>query len=106
MFVPVGPEGKTLTDQERTVAGNNSFALDLYARLREEEGNLFLSPFSISTALAMTYAGADGETGKQIYEALRFPTDGMTVPVELGNGQEMEVIVSPLMQLQQLQKKS
>ena len=78
--------GKAKTDAARTVAGNNAFALDLYARLRGEEGNLFLSPFSLSTALAMTYAGADGETGTQIYGALRFPRDGMTAPFELGNG--------------------
>ena len=84
--------GKAKTDAARTVAGNNAFALDLYARLRGEEGNLFLSPFSLSTALAMTYAGADGETGTQIYGALRFPRDGMTAPFELGNGQEMEVV--------------
>ena len=45
------------------VEGNNAFALELYAKLSGEEGNLFLSPYSISTALAMTYAGARGETG-------------------------------------------
>ena len=44
------------------VAGNTSFACDLYQRLSAEQGNLFLSPYSISTALAMTYAGAAGTT--------------------------------------------
>ena len=39
-------------------AANNAFALDLYAKLRGQEGNLFVSPYSISTALAMTSAGA------------------------------------------------
>jgi len=43
----------------RTPATDNAaFALDLYEQLRQEEGNLFFSPHSISTALAMTYAGA------------------------------------------------
>ncbi len=54
------------------VAGNNQFATDLYARLREEPGNLFLSPYSISTALAMTYAGARGRTAEQMAETLHF----------------------------------
>ncbi|MGO9916444.1 MAG: serpin family protein [Isosphaeraceae bacterium] len=54
------------------VQGNNSFALDLYAQLRRGEGNRFLSPFSISSALAMTYAGARGDTALEIARALHF----------------------------------
>ena len=53
------------TDAEMAelVAGNSAFAFDLYHMLRQEgEGNLFYSPASISLALAMTYAGARGET--------------------------------------------
>ena len=51
------------TDVASVVGGNNRFALDLYARLRTEQSdNLFFSPGSISTALAMTYAGARGDT--------------------------------------------
>jgi serpin B len=53
------------------VKGNAAVALDLYARLREGEGNLFLSPISISTALGMTYAGARGETAAQMHAVLR-----------------------------------
>jgi serpin B len=52
---------------------NDAFALDLYGRLSAAEGNLFFSPYSISTALGMTYAGARGETAKQMAAALRFP---------------------------------
>jgi serpin B len=60
------------------VQGNNAFALALYAKLREEEkDNLFVSPYSISTALAMTYAGAKGETAAEMAEVLHF-----TVPQE------------------------
>jgi serine protease inhibitor len=59
---------------ERVVQGSNSFALDLYAKLRARRGNLFLSPYSISTALAMTYAGARGQTASQMAEVLHFPT--------------------------------
>ena len=54
------------------VQGNNAFALDLYARLGQGEGNRFISPFSISTALAMTYAGAQDDTAVEIAKALRF----------------------------------
>jgi serpin B len=59
------------------VQGNSEFALDLYAKLSQGEGNRFLSPASISTALAMTYAGAEGETARQIAKALHFtlPSD-------------------------------
>lgn len=58
--------------QKALAAGNRAFALDLYRELREQDGNLFYSPYSISTALAMAYAGAAGETQRQMAEALRF----------------------------------
>lgn len=53
-------------------AGNAQFAFDLFQALRSEEGNLFLSPYSISAALAMTHAGARGETAQQMAETLHF----------------------------------
>ncbi len=52
--------------------GNSSFAFDLYRALGEEEGNIFLSPFSISAALAMTYAGARGTTEVEMADVLKF----------------------------------
>jgi serpin B len=52
------------------VHDNNAFALDLYSRLAPGGGNRFISPFSISCALAMTYAGAGGETAQQMAKAL------------------------------------
>jgi serine protease inhibitor len=60
---------------EAVVNGNTRFALDLYHELRSTEGNLFFSPISISTTLAMTYAGACGNTQIQIAQALHFPAD-------------------------------
>ena len=68
--LPAEP-GEALTKQD-IVQGNSSFAWDLYARLRVEDGNLFFSPYSISLALAMTYAGADGETAAQMASTLHF----------------------------------
>ncbi len=53
-------------------AGNNAFATNLYAKLGEGEGSLFFSPFSISTALAMTHAGARGQTAEQMAKTLHF----------------------------------
>jgi len=55
------------------VEGNNEFAMALFAKLRSKEGNLFFSPYSISTALAMTYGGARGQTEAQMAEVLHFP---------------------------------
>jgi serine protease inhibitor len=54
------------------VQGNTAFALDLYAQLRTQGGNLFLSPYSISSALAMTYAGARENTAAEMEKALHF----------------------------------
>ncbi len=51
---------------------NNQFALDLYAHLRGADGNLFFSPYSISTALAMTRAGASGDTAAEMDKTLHF----------------------------------
>lgn len=59
-------------EMEALAAGNNAFAFDLYGALRGEGGNLFLSPYSISLALGMTYGGARGETERQMAEALHF----------------------------------
>jgi len=54
------------------VYGNMNFAFDLYAQLKKDDGNLFLSPYSISTAMAMTYAGAKNETAEQMSKTLYF----------------------------------
>jgi len=60
------------SDMAELSDGNTEFAFDLYQALRSEEGNLFYSPYSISVALAMTYAGARGETAQQMAETLHF----------------------------------
>jgi len=59
-------------EQALLVEGNSAFAFELYQALREQEGNLFYSPHSISVALAMTYAGARNETAQQMADTLNF----------------------------------
>ena len=63
-------------DESAQVRGNSEFAFDLYGRLRARDGNVFFSPYSISSALAMTYAGARGPTATQMATVLRFPFEG------------------------------
>lgn len=54
------------------VSGNSQFAFDLYRVLRDPESNTFCSPYSISEALAMTYAGARGNTEAQMAKTLHY----------------------------------
>lgn len=61
--------------QNALVAGNTAFALDLYKQIADEDKNLFYSPFSISEALAMTYAGARGQTASQMANTLHLSGD-------------------------------
>lgn len=63
-----------VTESEvNTVAGDNAaFAFDLYDAVAGGQDNVFFSPYSISMALAMTYAGARGETAEQMAETLNF----------------------------------
>jgi serpin B len=58
----------------------DAFAVDLYGQVRGEKGNLFFSPYSISSALAMTYAGAKGETAAEMAKALHLAADQAARP--------------------------
>ena len=61
----------------KLVESNTRFALDLYAQLSKDapNDNIFFSPLSLSSALAMTYAGARGNTAKEMKDALHFDLD-------------------------------
>ncbi|MGE5073931.1 MAG: serpin family protein [Anaerolineae bacterium] len=59
-------------DVAALVKGNNGFALQLYRSLHSEDGNLAFSPYSISVALAMPYAGARGDTAAQMARTLHY----------------------------------
>jgi serpin B len=86
-FVPAGAElvkSNAVRDEQPTLsseaaaslsAGNQAFALSLYRELAADRGNLFFSPYSISVALAMTYAGAAGDTEREMRDTLHFDLD-------------------------------
>ncbi len=74
---PVVTRPPTASSEEvnSLVASNTAFALDLYKEVRRETKdteNIFYSPFSISSALAMTYAGARGDTSSAMAKTLHF----------------------------------
>jgi serpin B len=70
------PKPIDITDINNIVEANNQFALDYYSQLKEkDDGNIFFSPFSISSALAITYEGARGETAEEIQTVFYFPAD-------------------------------
>jgi serpin B len=62
----------TSQDTAAVVAGNSAFAFDLYAAVRQGTGNSFFSPYSISVALAMLYAGAGGNTETQMAATMHY----------------------------------
>ena len=62
-------------DAAVVVKSNNAFALDLYRQLSQQEGNVCVSPYSLSLALSMTYAGARNETAAEMAKVLRFELD-------------------------------
>ncbi len=85
---PSVPENNLITDVEidsknvqEVVQGNNQFALDLYQRYSANEGeNIFFSPYSIVTALAMTYEGAREETAEEMQQVFHFPSEEVRLP--------------------------
>jgi len=63
---------------------NNQFAIDLYQQINKQakqaENNIFFSPYSLSTAIAMLYAAAEGETKQQIQKTFHYPTPAILNP--------------------------
>lgn len=72
----------------KRVGRTNEFALDLFHHLADSEDNLIVSPHSIVTCFGMAYAGARGESEREIADVLRFnyPQQGFhTVLAELND---------------------
>jgi serpin B len=74
-FIALSMQMAAPAQVESLVASNTAFALNLYGQLAANSGNLFFSPYSISTCLAMTYAGARGDTEQQMAQVLGFDID-------------------------------
>lgn len=84
VFISIGPiavkeiSAADGNDLKSVVSGNTDFAFALYGKLKDDsnapssKSNLFFSPYSISTALSMTYGGARGQTKEQMAKTLHF----------------------------------
>jgi serpin B len=76
---PVGSGSRAAADEAAVVDADNRFARDMYRQLirdpRYKEGNLFFSPFSISSAFAIAYEGARTDTADQIRSVFHFPAE-------------------------------
>ena len=70
--VPEVPPDVPAADLKALGEGNSAFALELYQQLAAKPGNVVVSPYSISSALAMTYAGARGQTADEMKAVLHF----------------------------------
>ncbi|PKP36005.1 MAG: serpin family protein [Bacteroidetes bacterium HGW-Bacteroidetes-15] len=78
--------------QEYSAEQSSKFALDIYKQFAgESEKNIFFSPFSLSIAMGMTYAGAEGETKAQIADVFNFPINDENLHKELGSLQNQMV---------------
>ena len=77
---PGGPPSSNVTI---VAEATNRFAFNLYGQLKGDGGNLFFSPQSISTALAMACCGARGETGRQMVSVMGFQEDRPIGPEQM-----------------------
>jgi serpin B len=82
----ITPENSTINNYtasgvilNNVVDANNQFAFDLYSKYESKEGNMFFSPYSISSALAMTYEGAKGKTAAEMQSVLHLSNDKATI---------------------------
>jgi len=74
-----------MTDSDTDIATSaiNRLGLDLLISAAKADQNILLSPYSIQCALAMAFAGADGETREEMASILRFPADDVTLQLSL-----------------------
>src|SRR5438067_12920151 len=73
------------TDFDLAASATNQFAVDLHRQLATGNDNLCVSPYSIESALAMTFAGADGETRTEMARVLHFSSDASSAPASLAS---------------------
>jgi len=70
---------RATTNFDLAAKATNELAVDLHRQLATGNENLCVSPFSIESALAMTFAGADGDTRTEMARVLHFPSDASAV---------------------------
>src|SRR3989344_1010684 len=76
IIIPDEPITQAKTEgMSNIVDANNEFALNYYNKIKDSEENVFFSPYSISSALAMTYEGAKGQTAEEIQSLFYLPED-------------------------------
>ncbi len=73
------------TGYDLAATATNQLAVDLHRQLATGNENLCVSPYSIESALAMTFAGADGETRTEMARVLHFPSDASAVPASFAS---------------------
>jgi serpin B len=78
LFMPL-LAGAAPVDTTAVVSAINGLGLDLYRAQSAGDGNLLFSPYSIQNALAMTYAGADGDTRAEMQRVLHYPADDTAI---------------------------
>jgi serpin B len=72
---PDQTSNNSLPSADNIITANNQFAIDLYSKYSSKEENVFFSPYSLSSALAMTYEGARGQTAEEMQKVMHFPND-------------------------------
>lgn len=76
-FIAADDSASTPDGIEKVTTANNQFAIAMYRQINGQTGqaddNVFFSPYSLSTAMAMLYAAAEGETKAQIQKTFYYP---------------------------------
>ena len=83
-YIAADDSASTPEGVRKVVDANNQFAIDLYQQINKQakqaENNVFFSPYSLSTAMAMLYAAAEGETKQQIQKTFHYPAPAILNP--------------------------
>ena len=83
-YIAADDSASTPEGIKQVVNANNQFAIDLYQQINKQakqaENNIFFSPYSLSTAIAMLYAAAEEETKHQIQKTFHYPTPAILNP--------------------------
>ena len=83
-YIAADDSASTPEGIKKVVDANNQFAIDLYKQINKQptqtESNVFFSPYSLSTAMAMLYAAAEGETKQQIQKTFHYPAPTILNP--------------------------